>query len=234
MRRRRIDCAIATATPLSDGDSLRCDVLCVCVFVRDWRWRRSCWFCSAAASMSHGHQRNTDRARERLAIFSSTKTRKNQHFRESVCVCEWLYYRAWRKTFVEQIFRSWCESGQKQQRRQCRVFPATNLCGNLSPANWTFDLAAVLGRTWAHNTTVSTGTEQANQSTASLQQAGGSAISDKLTLSHLLNMASLPPTSISSSSIYDKWCCCGERKESRRQNSDCPSFGCFPLPWRWW
>lgn len=37
--------------------------------------------------MSHGHQRNTDRARERLAIFSSTKTRKNQHFRESVCVC---------------------------------------------------------------------------------------------------------------------------------------------------
>lgn len=31
MRRRRIDCAIATATPLSDGDSLRCDVLCVCV-----------------------------------------------------------------------------------------------------------------------------------------------------------------------------------------------------------
>lgn len=41
-------------------------------------------------------------------------------------------------------------------------------------------------------------------------------------------MASLPPMSISRSSISDKWCCCGERKESRRQNSDCPSFGCSP------
>lgn len=152
-RQRRIDCAIATATPLSGGDSLRCDVLCVCVCTSSDGYGDGGRVGSVLLLLPcHTVTRGIRTARVRDWRFSAVPKPGKISILERVCVCvsDSVIEREEKKRVcrADFPFGSWCETGQKQQRRrQCRVFPATNLCGNLSPANWTFDLAAVLGRT---------------------------------------------------------------------------------------